>query len=316
MTQTALEPTPACAAASQAAPLRIVVAAPNRRWARRAEPFRHVVAGLKRLGHDVEVVAPVSWPLCSRRPDAAFLWNGAKGRSEQLAEKFRQDGVKTMIMERGFFDRFNHTQIDRQGFNHNASWADGILAKAPPEGGRRLAAVWGRTKSVRRRDKGYILVLLQTPGDAQLADGEISHPAPLVGAVEDAAPQGLEIRVRTHPLSHWSCDARSPAKMIGDLLKDAIAGARFCVTINSGAGNEALAWGCPVLCLGPALYAMAGAAMQTHLSNLSGSIEWMLDGAEFDSTSVRNYLHHLACRQWSCAELANGAILQRLLDDA
>ncbi|MCY2930398.1 MAG: hypothetical protein NTV86_13040, partial [Planctomycetota bacterium] len=64
-----------------------------------------------------------------------------------------------------------------------------------------------------------------------------------------------------------------------------------------------------------ALYAMAGAAMQTHLYNLAGRIAWMRE-CRFDQAAVRNYLHHLACRQWTCEELAEGTVLKGLIDAA
>ena len=35
-----------------------------------------------------------------------------------------------------------------------------------------------------------------------------------------------------------------------------------------------------------------------------------------DGRAVRNYLHWLACRQFNCEELAEGAVLEKLLDDA
>jgi capsule polysaccharide modification protein KpsS len=87
------------------------------------------------------------------------------------------------------------------------------------------------------------------------------------------------------------------------------------LTVNSNAGNEALAMGCPVLCVGPALYAMAGVAMLTHLVNLAGRIAWMRD-CRFDEAAVKNYLYHLACRQWTGEELAEGTALKGLLDAA
>ena len=101
--------------------------------------------------------------------------------------------------------------------------------------------------------------------------------------------------------------------MLDGTLAGAVRGARFAVTINSNAGNEALAWGCPVLCLGPALYATAGVAERTRLAKLPAAIEQMLAGWRPRDDDVRTYLCHLACRQWNCDELAEGSVLKRLL---
>jgi len=219
-------------------------------------------------------------------------------------------------MERGFFDRSNYTQIDHQGFNHSASWVDRLAGAAPPAGPERFRAVRGEIKPIRARRTGHILVLLQLPGDAQLKDSEIRHPAPLVRAVEDAAPLGVELRVRAHPMSNRQWPTPNRARMIGGELEDAVGSARFAVTINSNSGNEALAWGCPVLCLGPAIYARAGAAYATKLADLPAAIGTMLDGWRPKQDVVRNYLYWLACRQWSSAELRDGETLRGLLDAA
>jgi hypothetical protein len=137
-------------------------------------------------------------------------------------------------------------------------------------------------------------------------DSELHHPKPFVQAIDDALPDGVEVKVRAHPLSKWECGTHGRARMLDGTLEDAVAGAKFCVTINSNAGNEALAWGCPVLCFGPALYGMAGVAKTTTLADLSSSLQEMLDGWKPDRKALTNYLYWLACRQWSVDEIADG----------
>lgn len=298
--------------------MRIAVVCDNRRWKGPSEPFRPVAEGLRRLGHAVQPVAPGDdWPLVAVRPDAMFLWNGVHGRWGLIAERCRRDGIRTFIMERGFFDRFRCTQIDGRGFNHTASWAADLRQPAPPEGPQRFARVWGRKpRRIRRTKSRRVLVLCQVPADAQLRDSELHHPGPFVQAVEDAAPPGVEIRVRAHPLSAWSCGTSRRSRMTQAALGKALADAAFAVTINSNAGNEALARGCPLLCLGPALYAIAGVAMQTKLCRLADLMQLMLDGWRPAQGDVENYLYQLACRQWSSQELARGDVLERLLAEA
>jgi hypothetical protein len=245
-----------------------------------------------------------------------FVWNGAKFGWAEMAKRCRAERTPTLIMERGIFARMRYTQIDHVGFNHTASWAGRVDGTAPPEGPSRQMETFGPCKSLAKRHSGYLLVLLQMPGDAQLADSELHHPGPFVEAVQDAAPPDLDIRVRAHPHCPWSCGTSGRARMIDGDLADAIAGARFCLTINSNAGNEALGMGCPVLCLGPALYSLAGVAMPTSLANLAVGIRWMLDVPGQNAGRTTAYLEWLACRQWSNAELAQGDVLRGLIDAA
>ena len=309
--------------------MRIGLICDNRQWTCASEPFRAVAAGLRRLGHQVEVVARAGWPLWDRLPEVVFLWNGIHGPWGEYRRRLAAEGVPVLIMERGFFDRFNYTQIDRAGFNHAASWSSMLAGPAPSDGLRRFVRAWGREPAPFGLRKGYALVLLQVPSDAQLEDAAIRHPGPLVEAVDAAAPAGLKIRIRAHPLSRWQCgrpsraapiardgDRRPRAGMLAGKLRDAVAGAKFCITINSNAGNEALAWGCPVLCLGPALYAIAGVARQVAVAELWRGLAEMDAGWRPDEQAVRSYLAHLACRQWSRDELADGWPLERLLKAA
>jgi len=296
--------------------MRIVVIADNRRYADRGDPHRHVADGLQKIGHHVELVSPhLAWPIWKGDAELVIIWNGVKGAQGLIADRARQAGAKVLVMERGFFDRKAYTQVDHQGFNHRASWATTLAGPAPPHGRERFECVWGcEPTPMRARDSGYVLVLGQVTGDAQLHDSEIHHVGPLVQAVEDATPQGIDIRVRPHPHSRWTRPADSRARPIGEDLASALAGARFAVTINSNAGNEALAWGCPLIALGPSLYGIAGVALQTHLADMSDAVETMLDGWRPPKEMTTTYLHHLACRQWSCTELTDRTVLQTLLD--
>ena len=224
-------------------------------------------------------------------------------------------------MERGFLDRFNHTQIDHAGFNHTASWAVDIAGPAPVDGVGRLAGLIetiGPPRPARPRSSGHVLILGQVPGDAQLCDSEIRHAEDLVRAVEKAAGAGVELRFRPHPLGSWRTRRGGRTTTLDGELGDAIDAARFAITINSNSGNEALLRGCPVLCLGPALQAIAGVAIQTSLAGLKRNIELMLDGWRPDSRRALSYLHWLAARQWTTDELAGagGGVLARLLSAA
>jgi len=99
----------------------------------------------------------------------------------------------------------------------------------------------------------------------------------------------------------------------GTGLAAALAGARFVVTINSTAGNEALAAGVPVLAFGPALYTMVGVARQTTVKTLKENLAAMLNGWVPEQAAVENYLRWLAARQWTAEELARGDALRDIV---
>lgn len=243
-----------------------------------------------------------------------FVWNAVNRPWQAAAQAARDEGAAVFVMERGFFDRYRYTQIDHAGFNHTASWASRLREPAPVDAVERFARAWGEAPAPVVAREGYLLVLLQTPTDSQWRDSEVQDMAELASAARAAAPADMTVRLRAHPQSPWRPSGLGVVPS-DESLRDSLRGAAFCLTVNSNAGNEALAAGCPVLCVGPALYAMAGAAMLTHLANLAGRIAWMRD-CRFDQAAVENYLYHLACRQWTGEELTEGTVLKGLIHAA
>ncbi|GAH37378.1 unnamed protein product, partial [marine sediment metagenome] len=252
--------------------------------------------------------------------EAVFVWNGCKSQRGRLRAELRAAGVSVLTMEHGFFDdRRKRVQIDHQGFSRMSSWCRPEVFKAKPEGGSdRLSVMAGGGPAIQGpRQAGYILVILQVPNDSQLSDSEIQAPGPLVRAVEASAPEGVEIRVRAHPVQPWNCGTNGRARMTKDKsLEEDIAGARFCITINSTAGVKALYLGCPVLCLGPAMYTVAGVAKQTSIAVMPEAIREMLAGWAPKSHQAFYFLCHLANHQWTLGELAQGDCLKALLEVA
>jgi hypothetical protein len=240
-------------------------------------------------------------------------------------------GATVLVMEHGFWERNRYVQMDTVGTQHRASWASRLCDPAPPEGAERLAEFYPNgLVPVRAQREGYVLALGQVPRDSQLLDSEIQGPLPLQRAVKAALPPDVPVYFRPHP---QCSNARVPAhKRILPTLSDdpseaqayrttkagtglvaALAGARFVVTINSTAGNEALAAGVPVLAFGPALYTTAGVARQTAVKTLKDDLATMLDGWAPEEAAVENYLRWLAARQWTAEELAGGDALRDLL---
>ena len=293
--------------------MRIGLIATNREWRATDGPIQTVHASLHRLGHSIEVVMPGDLPIFSHLPEVALIWNGVHGPRGTIVASLRSQGVPVLVMERGFFGRLSFTQIDHRGFNHTASWAEHLHETAPADGQARFVGAWGCQPTPMRVQDGHVLILLQVPGDVQLHQSELRRPAPLIRAVEDCLPGNVRIHVRAHPLSGFRCDTSERIRMLDGELEEAIRDAAFAVTINSNSGNEALAMGCPVLCLGPSLYGLAGAARPTTLADLPRALRDMLGGWKPEDAHVRNYLHWLACRQWSARELAETDVLSTLI---
>jgi hypothetical protein len=276
--------------------------------------FKAIAAACEALGHNVKYYIPAEYPRFKGKPDAVFVWNGGKGKRGEIAQRMRDEGIPVFVLERGFFDRQNYIQIDRKGFNHTSHWADyaGIVPHIPEcTGFDRLVRIIGRQpRKVKARNEGYILVLCQVDGDEQLGQSEIHHADTLVDVVTDAVIGDVEVKVRAHPLGKRYLKNRT---ITHGMLKEDIAGARFCVTINSNAGNDAISYGCPVLSFGPSVYQKAGMAKKARVRTIVDNIQIMLNGWGPDGDS-NLYLGYLANRQWNEDELRNGNVVKNLLE--
>lgn len=313
--------------------MKFGILATHREWTDRGYyiGYAHyaIAQGLGNLGHEVVVVndanfAPDNRTLAKLFPsgiDAAFLWNGPEGNERaRIRDEIRASGRPVFIIEHGFLQRRSYVQIDHISFNHLASWAtkDFFDSRLPMNATQRLREVCPGSISIKPRP-GYVLVFLQDTDDrlsAYLRGLDIRLPGPLVTAVEQAAPVGVEIRIRAHPLDKWSCGNRGRARMASGTFEEDVAGAAFCITINSGAGIEAMMMGCPVLSLGPCLYAIAGVSLPSSKKGLGQDMAKLLDGWHPEPRRVLDFFSHLACRQWSFDELARGDVLKPLLEAA
>ena len=249
--------------------------------------------------------------------DVFLTWNGLHMGRDKTVPRLRQKGVPVVVVERGFYDRWKWAQIDHRGFNHNASWARDFTGDAPPGSMERVMDIQrGIPTPMRARDSGYVLVLLQLGNDTQLWDGPFRYPEPFLKAIEDVIPEGIELRVRAHPVDPFDCGPNRLATMIGGTLGDAIDGARFVVTINSNAGNDAIYYGCPVLAVGPSVYGYCRAARQTRPENLAADMGEMLDGWTPGVEYAANYCAWLSTKQYSQDEMREGAPVRAALEKA
>ena len=282
-------------------------------WEDETQPFRAIAEGLTALGCYVDIPLHNNTPDLTRA-DMMVQWNGRKGAFLGWTQEARRHNLPILHVEHGFFDRRAYTQVDTQGILHWASWAKDFDRPSPVDGARRLAEVWPTPLRLFGKRNGYVLVIGQVSGDSQMDDCEIKLSTPLEKMVARSV-NGTRAVFRAHPRMRMrvgkylpTCEAAS--------LEEAVDGAKFAVMINSNSGNECLALGCPVMCIGPALYANAGVALQTSSSNFQRSLQQMLDGWRPDAERVQNYLEWLACRQWNQTEFREGDVLARLVREA
>lgn len=297
--------------------VRAGVVATHGQWLAQEQPFRAIADGLVAAGcQTVEVHAPDTWPMFSNRPNLVVVWNGRREPTLSVAAAAEAAGAVVLRVEHGFFDRRRHSQIDHRGILHWASWAtpDVLAGRPPADGESRLAHAWPHLPPApAAKRSGYVLVLGQCPGDTQLGESDIRLPIDLVRMTARSLPPGTPALFRPHPLAHqWigAADRFMTVEAAGNLA-DVIASARLAVTINSNAGNEALALGCPVAAVGPALYLTAGLAHPLAISTFRNDLLAALDARPPDPTRVRRYLRVLAAHQHSPEEFRTGAPLVR-----
>lgn len=309
--------------------------------ANEAHAMSGMAQGLAALGYRVERYEKRNIAALRGRvitPAVVVMWNNVRNR--EFYDLALSQGARVLVMEAGFFDRANHVQVDQSGFLHWASWAGSLGDAAPADGADRLAKflpggpvpMRERSTEQSRSANGYVLVLGQVPGDSQLEASEIKGPVPLQEAVARALPAGLKAYFRPHPQclqraanshhknlpildSDCSPDAERDtykATKHGSQLAAALAGAKFVITINSNAILEALASGVPVLAFGPHLGITAGVVRRATLATIKQDIDAMLRGWRPADADVRRFLEHLACRQYSRAQLADANVLTSL----
>jgi len=300
-------------------------------------PYLGIARGLAALGFRVEMVnqeGAKAFDRASEIPELVVVWNGRRQPSSDIVEQARRMRIPVLYIEHGFWQRRHYSQADVEGNLHRSSWRHRLGDPAPPEGAERLAKFCPNLRGdMRAREHGHILVIGQVPGDTQMDESEVAGPVPLQKhLINNCGRLGVPMYFRPHP--QCSNVVPNPRHKLlprlevknetdayrktqeGTGLADALRDARFVITINSNAGNEALAAGIPVLAFGPSLYTIAGVAKKTTLATLLDDVQAMLDGWCPEQPAVTNYLQWLACRQWSPEEFAKPDVMQHLLEAA
>lgn len=279
-------------------------------------PMSAIASGLLNQGYRVEVRDSTAYPVFESLPKYVICWNGLREPLATYVRKARTAGTKVFHVEHGFYDRKVYSQIDHESILHWASWTSKLDQPAPAGAKERFDSVWkAPIIPTRRRKRGYVLVIGQVNYDTQLSKSEFDTSKGFEEFVSQA--QGVEMLFRPHPLDQSEKTRRKfiPRSTAPD-LKTAVENARFVITINSNSGVECLAWGCPVLCFGPATYAMADVAIQTNKATFKDNLQSMLNGWIPEQDKVDNYLYWLAGRQWSLDEFREGSVLNRIFEEA
>lgn len=242
--------------------------------------------GLRAMG--VSAILRSAWDYtaqCFEDFDAVTVF-GLQGRGRQILEHYTEAGVPVVVLDYGYLKRANHAHDWRTG--HWQASVGGLNRLPSGVDGSRFDALGLDIAQAGGDPNGYVLLCVQTPGDA-------SH-----GMHEDALQQWCAAQaekwpglvIRPHPLADEDYGLpRCPART----LDEALAGARLVVTGNSNSGHDALMAGVPVVATVP------GAAW-AHLS-----------GEQLPSLDARReHFNRCAWGQWTWEEFREG-LPQRFL---
>jgi len=229
----------------------------------------------------------------------AIAWNGLTPEYEELRAEASK-GLPVLWAELGWLPHDTTFQLDPQGVNALASWADEPV-RVPERGPLEV------------RD-GDLLVLLQWDEDQQIK--RLSPWFESVGAwlrFLDMCVRGLPMVVRAHPAFAPGLDVlqivERSTRMRWDgsaTLTEALDGAAAVATINSSAAVQALAAGLPVLCYGRAVYRHWPAVwtMSPHPEFTTAAIHRLRHRTEAaDRGAVAAMVERIMGRQWRLDDL-------------
>lgn len=295
-------------------------ALPCERW-----PVGHPIPasrdGLTNAGFDVICATQASAPaprfVRGGAPvQVAVVWNGQREPSASIVKSLRDAGVPVFHIEHGFWDRRRYVQCDAGGFLAWSAWARDWPSPTPDMQARFDATAGVEIHETRARGTGHVLVIGQVAGDTQLRDSALAGPAPLERLVSRALPEAVKAVFRPHPKATASDAVRigagrsSMPRLLGSLA-DALAGARFVVSINSNTAVECAMAGVPLLEFGPSLALNAGFSRRATVDTLAADLAAMMQGWAPPAGAGRRYLLNLAARQFHVDELRTADFWRR-----
>lgn len=256
------------------------------------------------MGHGV-----VRWrgPLSGRMPygralpvcDLAILFNGAHRRYRPALARLQAWGTSTLMVELGWHPQAGHYQVDPQGVNASATWANTPLD------------VDGST-SLPVRDAGDLLVLTQLDDDTQ-----ITNHSPYFRSMEEfvrfaCLASALPVRVRAHPKTPNMRRLREVVRECGagwdssPSLAAALQACRAAACINSSAAVAALECSLPVLCYGNAIYRHPGAVYcldSDAEKTRTATAEIQQGRTSLQQEKVAAVVDRIIAKQWTIADV-------------
>jgi len=256
--------------------------------------------------------------------DLVFIWNGGLGKEIEIAEKCRQQGTPLYFMELGWLPQTNTFYFDPKGVNYASTlpdWRYKEISGAESDFTRTKLAFYhnkvARLTGLEFEDD-FVFVPFQVENDSQ-----IKKYSPRIKKMQELIDYCVayipgNIYFKKHPKDDPG-ELRFPGRCkvyqtgtTHDFLIHKQC--RYCVTINSTVGVEALSYNKPVITLGQAFYGGRGLTYEVGDDNqMKAAVEW----AEAGSVAIGRiyaFLCYLFQRQWHQKELENPEKVLTLID--
>ena len=271
---------------------------------------RFILEGLAatcaQLGHSVRRWrGPLSGrvPFSRRLPqcDIAILFNGAHHKYTKPVEQLRRWNTQLLFIELGWYPQLGTFQLDHQGINAAASWAQQPLTES------------ARTR-VPVRPSGDLLVLLQHDEDTQITGHSPWFANMHAFVAHLSAHSRLPLRVRLHP-------RHPPGERVLQFLTQgkhtidwaprmaqSLDTCRAVACVNSSAAIEALAQDIPVLCYGHAIYRHPQAVycLDNDGQHTQQATAQLAAGqSEVYVEPAREVVRRITTEQWQIDQIAN-----------
>lgn len=258
--------------------------------------------------------------------DLLFMWNGGLGKEKEIAAKCKEQGTPVYFSELGWLPQMNTFYFDTEGVNYastltkwqyenvglneydklflnsNLSYYHNIIAKRTCQ---------------ELPEEDYVFAPLQVERDSQIINYSpyIKKMQEFVDYLEQFLPG--KVIIKKHPKD-------DPGKIImpdrfiytdkgttHDYLKDC----KYCVTINSTVGIEALSYYKPVITLGKAFYSGRGISYSVNNEQDMYAAINKCETGMIANGIVSHFLHYLFTRQWHIKQLENTHKVMGLIYD-
>ncbi len=243
--------------------------------------------GLRRIGHDAEMIRTVHYWENPQPADVALVW------SEKNAERARPLVPRVIVLERGYrsINRQERCRIGRGAFVPE-------LLDGASENQADFFRWWGLPpvpRSALRPLRDDVLLMGQVPTDSALYG--LDYAGWQRQAIADARAAGLRPLWRAHPEDTLSVPP--PIPVVGGSLVAALAEFDRIATLSSTTAVDALYAGCDVAAYG-SKSPLAGVVPSRITREPSCAVPWARLAA-------------LAAVEWGIGDLASGAAFAGLL---